>query len=104
LRFFCQGSGELYGNDRLCLRSGRNLTAGVRLGVPVGEKFAVYAEGGYSNGRASIDYQDFDLTIPDENEGRNFDGFHVGGGIEGTVSGSLYGCLEYVYTATMISP
>ncbi len=90
--------GELYGNDRLCLRSGRNLTAGIRLGVPVAEQFALYAKGGYSNGRASLDYQDNDLILADENEGRNFDGFHVGGGIEGTLTGRVYGRLEYVYT------
>ena len=90
--------GALYGNDRLCLRAGRNLTAGIRLGVPVGERFALYAKGGYSNGRASIDYRDDDLVIPDADEGRNFDGFHVGGGIEGTLTGRIYGRLEYVYT------
>lgn len=90
--------GELYGNDRLCLRASRNLTAGVRLGVPVADQFVLYAKGGYSNGRATIDYQDFDAILADEKEGRNFDGYHIGAGIEGTLTGRVYGRLEYVYT------
>ncbi|EZP52641.1 MULTISPECIES: outer membrane protein [Sphingomonas] len=90
--------GELYGQDQLCLRAGRNFTAGARLGVPVSGSFALYAKGGYSNGRAKLDYRDDTLVRADVDEGRNFNGFHVGGGVEGTLSGRVYGRLEYVYT------
>lgn len=91
--------GELYGEDRLCLRAGRNITGGVRIGTPVGDQFMLYGKGGYSNGRVTVDYRDYELILADIDEGRNFDGFHVGGGVEGTLSGRVYGRLEYVYTS-----
>lgn len=90
--------GELYGADRLCLRAGRNITAGARVGVVLDQKFLIYGKGGYSNGRVSVDYRDYEFILPDENVGRTFDGFHVGGGIEASVGSGVYGRLEYVYT------
>ncbi|MES3153677.1 outer membrane protein [Sphingomonas faeni] len=89
---------ELYGLDRLCVRAGRNITAGARVGAVVGESFLVYGKGGYSNGRVSVDYRDYELILADENVGRNLDGFHVGAGVEAALSGGVYGRLEYVYT------
>lgn len=90
--------GELYGEDRLCARAGRNITAGARIGAVVSDSLMLYGKGGYSNGRASIDYQDYELILADVDEGRNFDGFHLGAGVEAKVSGGLYGRLEYVYS------
>lgn len=90
--------GELYGEDRLCIRAGRNITAGVRVGAVVTDSLMIYGKGGYSNGRASVDYKDFELILADENLHRNFDGFHIGGGIEASIQGGVYGRLEYVYT------
>jgi outer membrane immunogenic protein len=89
---------EIYGNDRGCLRADRNITVGVRAGVRVQDQFLLYAKGGYSNGRASIDYQDYDLELADVNEGRSFDGFHAGAGFEGAFGRHVYGRLEYVYS------
>ena len=90
--------GELYGEDRLCVRAGRNITAGARIGTVVGDSFLLYGKGGYSNGRVSVDYQDYELILADQNEHRNFDGFHVGGGVEAAITGGVYGRLEYIYT------
>jgi outer membrane immunogenic protein len=90
--------GELYGEDRLCIRSGRNITAGVRVGVVLDPSFMLYGKGGYSNGRATVDYQDYELILSDVDEGRNFDGFHLGAGLETQLPGGIYGRLEYVYT------
>lgn len=90
--------GELYGDDRLCVRAGRNITAGARVGAVLDEKFLIYGKGGYSNGHVSVDYRDYEFVLPDENVGRNLDGFHVGGGIEAAVGSGVYGRLEYVYT------
>ncbi|MGH6613797.1 MULTISPECIES: outer membrane beta-barrel protein [Sphingomonas] len=71
-----------------CLKAGRNITAGVRVGGVVG-KGLLYAKGGYSNGRLSI--EDTDLA-------GNADGFHLGVGYEVNVSANTYVKAEYVYT------
>ena len=68
------------------------------MGVVLDQKFLIYGKGGYSNGRVSVDYRDYEFILPDENVGRTFDGFHVGGGIEASVGSGVYGRLEYVYT------
>lgn len=90
--------GELYGEDELCIRAGRDMTAGARLGFAASESFMLYAKGGYSNGRASIDYRDFEAVLYDRKEGRSFGGLHAGAGLEATMDGGVYGRLEYVYT------
>ena len=90
--------GELYGEDRLCLRSGRSITAGARLGFVARPSVMLYGKGGYSSGRAEIDYQDYELILADVNEGQNLDGFHLGAGVEASLRGGLYGRLEYVYS------
>lgn len=89
---------ELFGLDELCLKSGRNITAGVRIGSVVSDNFMIYAKGGYSNGRLQATYRDFELILADVNEGENLSGFHLGAGIEGEVGGNIYGRLEYVYS------
>jgi outer membrane immunogenic protein len=90
--------GELYGLDELCLKSGRNITAGVRVGAVVSDNFMIYAKGGYSNGRAKVTYQDYELILADVDEGRNLSGFHLGAGAEAEIGGHVYGRLEYVYS------
>jgi outer membrane immunogenic protein len=90
--------GELYGADELCLGSGRNITVGARLGAAIGSTMMVYGKGGYSNGQARLDYQDYELIIPDYNESETIDGFHLGAGLEAGLPGGVYGRVEYVYT------
>lgn len=90
--------GELYGVDELCLSAGRSITAGARIGTRLGQRFAVYGKGGYSNTRVTFDYQDYEFIIPDYRESTNVDGFHLGAGVEGALPGGIYGRLEYVYT------
>lgn len=89
---------EVLGNDEACLKSGRNITAGLRVGSVISDNFMIYAKGGYSNGRAKLEYRDYDLAYWDVNLGQNLSGFHLGAGIEGEMSGGIYGRLEYVYT------
>jgi len=89
---------ELLGNDELCLKSGRNITAGLRVGTVVSDNFMIYAKGGYSNGRATLEYRDNDLAYWDMNLGDNLSGFHLGAGVEGELRGGVYGRLEYVYS------
>ncbi|MEG3088100.1 outer membrane protein [Sphingomonas sp. PB4P5] len=90
---------ELYGEDRACLKAGRNITAGARVGAVVQDSFLLYGKGGYSNGRTSVTYRDYELILADVDEGKNFDGFHLGAGVEGDLAGGIYGRLEYVYSS-----
>ena len=89
---------EFYGNDEICIGAGRNFTAGVRVGAPIGANALVYAKGGYSNGRVDVTYEDNTDSDNNLDEGDNVDGFHLGAGAEVGFSGSTYGKLEYVYT------
>jgi outer membrane immunogenic protein len=89
---------ELYGEDRICIRAGRNITAGARIGAVLSPMLMVYGKGGYSNGRVSIDYQDYELILADVDEASNLDGFHLGAGIEASINRRIYGRLEYIYS------
>jgi outer membrane immunogenic protein len=89
---------ELFGQDELCLKAGRNITVGGRVGVPLGSRSLLYAKGGYSNGKVKVTYEDFENIIDDVSDSQNLDGFHVGGGIETLFGERAYGKLEYVYT------
>ncbi|OWK29846.1 outer membrane protein [Sphingomonas mucosissima] len=83
--------------DRACIKAGRNITAGARVGF-VMTRGMVYLKGGYSNGRMIASYED--PAYPEDNfrlKG-DFDGFHLGAGGEVMMSRNVYGKLEYVYT------
>lgn len=89
---------ELFGEDELCIEAGRNITAGLRLGAQVSPNALIYAKGGYSNGRVTLAYEDFEGILDNFEESDSLDGFHIGAGAEVGFSGSTYGKLEYVYT------
>ncbi|WP_340586272.1 porin family protein [Erythrobacter alti] len=80
--------------DLLTLSAGRDIYAGVRVGVPVTESLMVYAKGGYSNQRFTATYSMDDLV---EAESGNTDGWRVGGGIEYDL-GQPFARLEYRYS------
>ncbi|MES2055192.1 MAG: porin family protein [Pseudomonadota bacterium] len=71
-----------------CVKSGRNITVGLRAGVALG-KGLLYAKGGYSNGR---------LTVENLGRSGNADGFHAGAGYEFGISANTYVKAEYVFT------
>ncbi len=83
---------------RLCLKAGRNIMAGARIGHMFGQSGLVYGKVGYSNGRTELVYTD--TAFPDDNfkEGANRDGFHLGGGVEVGRAKGIYGKVEYLYT------
>ncbi|MBX7484132.1 outer membrane beta-barrel protein [Qipengyuania sp. 6D47A] len=89
---------ELFGHDEACLKAGRNITVGARVGYMIGSDALFYGKGGYSNGRVKLAYEDFDNVIDDIDEGENLDGFHVGAGAEVQLSASTYAKIEYVYS------
>jgi outer membrane immunogenic protein len=88
---------EVYGLDEGCIEAGRNLTAGVRLGAPVGNAL-VYAKGGYSNGQLKIRYEDFEDILEDFSLREDRGGWHAGAGVEVGLAANFYGKVEYVYT------
>ena len=89
---------EVFGNDVGCVEQGRNLTLGVRAGVPFGTNALGYVKGGYSNGRINVSYEDFDDVFDDFDDGDEVDGFHLGAGVEFGLGQNLYLKGEYVYT------
>src|ERR1044072_4692243 len=52
----CEAS-VIAANDRVCLRSGRDLSAAVRLGYNVSDRGKIYALGGYTNARFKASYR-----------------------------------------------
>ncbi len=80
--------------DELALKAGRDLYAGVRLGVPVSDTLLVYAKGGYTNQRFKLEYT---LDGDTESVGDNIDGFRLGAGAE-VAFGEGFGRLEYRYS------
>ena len=89
---------EVFGLDEACLSDTRNITVGVRAGVPVASTVLLYANGGYSNMRLRLDYEDFEDIIDDFSESEDVNGFHVGAGFELAAGPNVYLKGEYVYT------
>ena len=81
--------------DRACLKSGRDLYAGVRAGVVVGSKALLYVKGGYDNGRLVGSYT---LAGTTTTTGQNSDGWRVGTGVELNLSKNMLVRAEYRYT------
>ncbi|WP_375383019.1 outer membrane protein [uncultured Sphingomonas sp.] len=87
----------VYGADSFCVRPGRNIAVGARVGYPVGVNSDVYLKGGYSNGQVRASYRDgFAADNLDGHD--NFSGYHVGVGGELGLGRHAYTKLEYVYT------
>jgi outer membrane immunogenic protein len=71
-----------------CTKAGRDIEVLARAGVAVADRTALYALGGYTNGRASI--EGFG--------GFNVDGFRLGAGVEQQFGSKTYTKLEYRYS------
>ena len=91
----CEAS-ALVTNDELCLRAGRDIAAGVRGGVMIGERGKLYALAAYTNARFKTRY-----TTPAgvvTREADNLDGFRLGAGYQHKIAGNAYGKIEYRYS------
>lgn len=89
----------IFTSDSLCARAGRELSIGLRAGVLVRPNVLLYAKGGYTNARFSVDYDDG--TAAGTNDfayHQNFDGIRVGGGAEFHLSGHAFVRLEGRYS------
>lgn len=89
---------EVFGEDEGCLKSGKDITVGARLGTLVAPTTALYIKGGYSNGQIKAEYEDYEDIISDFSASEEIDGFHVGVGVEFAYQSGLYSKLEYVYS------
>ena len=89
---------EVFGEDEACISAKRNLTLGVRGGIAVTPMTLLYVKGGYSNGRVSVAYEDFEDILEDFDESESRGGFHLGVGGEVSFGTSLYGKAEFVHT------
>lgn len=91
---------EPFPDRQLNFETGRNLTAGARVGYVVSPNVLLYAKGGYSNAR--IKPQFFTgATTAQRNAFAEFDrsqdGFHVGGGAEFAMRQSFYGRIDFAH-------
>jgi outer membrane immunogenic protein len=83
-------------NDIACLRAGRDLAAGIRAGVNVGERGKLYALAGYTNARFKFSYTNpAGVTVRDAD---NLDGFRLGAGYQHGFGARTYGKVEYRYS------
>lgn len=83
-------------NDVACLRAGRDLAAGIRAGVNVGDRGKVYALAGYTNARFKFSYTNpAGATV---REAGNLDGFRLGAGYQHGFGARTYGKVEYRYS------
>lgn len=82
------GSAEIEGVE---LGVGRTLNATARLGYVLGDKHLIYARGGYSNARFSVD-------DGIDTEAGNRDGFTIGAGYEQAFAKNVSARLEYNYS------
>lgn len=81
--------------DELCLKTGRDLSAVVRLGTTVGEKAKLYVLGGYTNARLRLTYDD---GVTTDSEGENGDGFRLGAGAQYMLTNNVFIKGEYRYS------
>jgi len=88
-------TGVLAAGDQLCVKTGRDLYVGGRLGAVVGGKALLYVKGGYTNARAVADYTSGATSTK---TGENLDGWRAGAGVELNLSRNLVGRVEYRYS------
>jgi len=90
--------GEVFGEDEVCLKTGRNLTIGARSGIQAGPAVLAYVKGGYANGELKGTYTDFEGILDNFEESETRSGYHAGLGLESAFGPNAYGKLEYLYT------
>jgi outer membrane immunogenic protein len=92
-------SGTVTIADSLCVKAGRDLYAGGRIGAVVGSNTLLYAKAGYTNARVNSDYEDGTAgTAADFNLHQNLDGIRAGVGAEFGVGSNAFIKAEYRYS------
>lgn len=78
-----------------CLKAGREIEGGARVGYKVGGRSLVYAKGAYVNGQIRGSFSDGTESISGH---ANRDGWRAGAGVEFAVNNHAYVKAEYDYT------
>ena len=96
---------DVFGGDEACIDAGRNITVGVRAGLPLGEGNLIYVKAGYSHAKIKASYaedaEDLDSQLFSETD--TVSGYHLGAGFELGLnqlglSDGFYVKGEYVHT------
>ncbi len=82
--------------DQLCVKVGRNMTLGGRVGMATGDGGLIYVKGGYSRGRFKASYDDGAGLFVEESD--TVGGWHVGAGFELGITHNIYAKAEYIHT------
>lgn len=86
--------------DTTCLRTGRDIYVGGRLGARVGSRALVYAKAGYTNARFEVEYDDGTAAgLNDFEGGESTDGYRLGAGTEIGVGSNTFVKAEYRYSS-----
>jgi outer membrane immunogenic protein len=83
-------------DPRICLKMGRDLYAGGRIGTVLGGSTLLYAKAGYTNAQAKLTSDDGTGQITLDKS--NLDGVRVGGGAEHALGTNTYVKAEYRYS------
>lgn len=81
--------------DKLCARTGRDISATLRFGTNLSETSKLYVLGGYTNARMRLTYDD---GVNDYSDSGNLDGFRLGAGYQHNFGQNLFGKIEYRYS------
>lgn len=88
----------VFGDDSACLKLGRNLTVGGRIGAQVSPLAMIYVKAGYSYGQLRATYANADDPTLDFKAHSNRGGVHFGIGGEMAIGPMTYARIEYVRT------
>lgn len=91
----CAGAATV-ADPRLCLKTGRDLYVGGRVGTVVGGSTLLYAKAGYTNAQAKLTSDDGTDQITLDKS--NLDGARVGAGVEHAIGPRSYVKAEYRYS------
>jgi outer membrane immunogenic protein len=91
----CVGS-ETVADPRACVKTGRDLYAGGRIGTLVGPSTLLYAKAGYTNAQAKLTSNDGSGQITLDKT--NLDGVRIGGGVEHAMGRNSFVKAEYRYS------
>ncbi|TVV69835.1 outer membrane protein [Sphingomonas solaris] len=91
---YCESSVFTVG-DRACVKTGRDLSVGGRIGTTLAGGAKIYALGAYTNARLKVSYT---LAGTRDSESANGDGWRVGAGAQFPLSENLFVKGEYRYS------